>query len=68
MRIKMLTSIATATWNAGPGQEVEVPDADARRLLQSGQAEPVKTQAETAALDGGTETTAGRTPASRRGK
>lgn len=48
MRIRMKTSIAGPTVSAGPGQEIEVNDADGARLIASGQAEAVKTKKEAA--------------------
>jgi hypothetical protein len=42
MKIKLLVSRATATGAENRGQEIDVPDAEAIRMIEAGQAEPVR--------------------------
>lgn len=42
MKIKMLTAIAGVDWDAPAGAEIDVDDAQARRLIKAGLAEPVR--------------------------
>ena len=45
-RVRMLTSIAGATWAADRGDEIDISGDLADRLVARGQAEPVPTAAE----------------------
>jgi len=42
MKIKLLTARASAAGAQNVGDEVEVSDAEARRLIEAGAAEPVR--------------------------
>lgn len=42
MKIRLLTARATATGAENRGAEVEVSDAEAIRMIEAGQAEPVR--------------------------
>ena len=42
MKIKLLVSRATATGAEDRGQEIDVPDKEAIRLIEAGQAEAVR--------------------------
>lgn len=42
MKIKLLTSRATAEGAQNRNDEIDVPDAEAKRLIEAGQAEPVR--------------------------
>ncbi len=44
MLIKLLTARATATGAENAGDEVEVSDAEAVRMIEAGQAAPVRSQ------------------------
>jgi hypothetical protein len=41
MRIKMLTHIAACSWSAIPGQEIELNNEEAKRLIEKGYATEV---------------------------
>lgn len=41
MRVRLLTGRATETESWEPGEEIDVPDDEAKRLLENGSAEPV---------------------------
>lgn len=42
MKIKLLTSRATATGAQNRGDVIDVPDDEARRMIAGGQAQPVR--------------------------
>lgn len=44
MKIKMLTSMSGPTVQRRPGDEIEVSAGEARRLIESGFAEPVRSE------------------------
>lgn len=44
MKIKLLTARATATGSENRGQVIELPDAEAIRMIEAGQAEPVRAE------------------------
>lgn len=48
MKVRMLTGIAAHDYAYSPGAEVDVPDAEARRWISAGIAEPVRGARETA--------------------
>jgi len=50
VRIKMMTAIAGIRWSAKPGDEIDLDEATARRLLKSGQAIPVRQELEMATI------------------
>jgi len=50
MRIRMLTAIAGIRWSASAGDEVEMDDATAHRLIAAGSAEPLLMAPETAVM------------------
>jgi len=69
MKVKLLTSIAGPMHSYGYGEEVDLPDGDARRMIERGQAQPVRQQAvETTDCSAPAETTAARAPRKRAGK
>ena len=43
MKIKLLTSRAGVGFSQNVGDEIEVSDAEARRMIEAGQAAPVRT-------------------------
>lgn len=45
MKIKMLTSQAGVDFVRNPGDELDVPDAEAIRMIEAGIAEPVRVEA-----------------------
>lgn len=45
VKIKLLTSIAGDNYSHQAGEEISVDSAEAKRFLESGQAEPVATRA-----------------------
>jgi len=66
MKIKMRVSFAGAGFSAGPGDEVDRPDAEAIRLIEKGYASPLSAMpVERAVREPASET---RAPAKRRGK
>lgn len=44
MKIKLLTARATATGAENRGDVIDVPEAEAIRMIEAGQAEPIRTQ------------------------
>lgn len=42
MKVKLLTSRADAARAYNAGEEIEVPDAEAARMIEAGQAAPVR--------------------------
>lgn len=42
MKVKILTSIASATWSYAPGDIVDMPDKQAKTWIKSGLAAPVE--------------------------
>jgi len=63
MKVKLLTSVAGPGHSHGYGEEVDMKDADARRLIERGLAQPVRQRAMETATDhaaGAAETTATR--------
>jgi hypothetical protein len=44
MKIKMLTSMSGPTLQRNHGDEIEVPDAEAKRLIEAGFAAPVRSE------------------------
>lgn len=53
MKVKVLTSIASATWSYAPGEIVDMPDDQAKTWIKSGLAAPIETgpEVETAMLE-----------------
>ncbi len=52
MKVRILTSIASATWSYAPGEIVDMPDQQAKIWIKSGLAAPVKEQGpETAMIE-----------------
>jgi len=45
MRVKLLQSRATAAGAENRGDVIEVPDAEAVRMIEAGQAEPIRSAA-----------------------
>lgn len=45
MKVKLLVSRAGAGFVQNRGDEIDVPDAEAIRMIEAGQAEPVRTAA-----------------------
>ena len=56
MRVRFLTSIASASWSYAPGQEADFPDAQALAFIESGIAAPVKAASESGTLFPNSET------------
>jgi hypothetical protein len=46
MKIRLLTARATATGAQNRGDTIDVPEAEAIRMIEGGQAEPVREQRE----------------------
>lgn len=53
MKVRILTSIASATWSYAPGEIVDMPEKQAKTWIKSGLAAPVETgpKRETEALE-----------------
>jgi hypothetical protein len=50
MKVKFLVSVSSSVWGSpAPGQVVEVPDTEAERYIETGQAQAVETIRENAA-------------------
>jgi len=67
MRVRFLTSIASASWSYALGQEVDLPDHDALAFIKGQIVEPVGAVPEQATLDLQADTATAPAPRKRRG-